>query len=102
MYTSSNTTFINYINPIIPVTFFNTDLSRFSDTNLSRLSTACLKQNTKKKEKELSDEKYEKELQRVLLGIKNKYGKNAILRGTSYEKGATARDRNGQIGGHRG
>lgn len=56
----------------------------------------------KKKEKELSDEKYEKELQRVLLGIKNKYGKNAILRGTSYEKGATARDRNGQIGGHRG
>ena len=43
----------------------------------------------------------EKKLQRALLGIKEKYGRNSILRGASYEEGATARERNGQIGGHR-
>ncbi|WP_026391828.1 Y-family DNA polymerase [Haploplasma modicum] len=32
--------------------------------------------------------------------IKNKYGKNSIIRGTSLEKHATARERNKQIGGH--
>lgn len=41
------------------------------------------------------------ELQRAVLDIKQKYGKNAILRGISFEEGATARERNRQIGGHR-
>jgi len=36
-----------------------------------------------------------------VLAIKEKYGKNAILRGTDFEEGATARQRNEQIGGHR-
>ena len=36
-----------------------------------------------------------------MLAIKKKYGKNAILPGTSYQEGATGRDRNRQIGGHR-
>ena len=36
----------------------------------------------------------------ALLHIKGKYGKNAILMGTSYQEGATARERNAQIGGH--
>ena len=35
------------------------------------------------------------------LAIKKKYGKNAILKGMDLEEGATARDRNGQIGGHK-
>ena len=39
--------------------------------------------------------------QRTLLQIRKKYGKNAILKGASYRDGATARDRNHQIGGHR-
>ncbi len=43
----------------------------------------------------------EKKRQRVMLDIKKKYGKNAILKGTNLEKGATARDRNRQIGGHK-
>ena len=34
------------------------------------------------------------------LGIKNKYGKNAVLKASSYEEGATMRQRNAQIGGH--
>lgn len=43
----------------------------------------------------------EKRLQKAMLDIKKKYGRNAILRGTDYEEGATARERNRQIGGHK-
>lgn len=53
-------------------------------------------------EKQKEEEKEEKILQNVLLDIKNKYGKNAILRGMNYEEGATTKERNGQIGGHKG
>ena len=41
------------------------------------------------------------DLQRAVLKIKRRYGKNAILRGISFDEGATARERNRQIGGHR-
>ncbi len=43
----------------------------------------------------------ERSIQEAVLRIKRKYGKNAILKGTSLQDGATARDRNNQIGGHR-
>ena len=43
----------------------------------------------------------ERKRQRVMLDIKKKYGKNAILKGSNLEKGATARERNRQIGGHK-
>ena len=49
------------------------------------------------------EENYEREkrLQRALLHIKNKHGKNAIVKGISFEEGATAMQRNTQIGGHK-
>ena len=43
----------------------------------------------------------EKSLQATMLGIKKKFGKNAVLKGTNYLEGATMRERNGQIGGHK-
>lgn len=43
----------------------------------------------------------ERKMQEVILAIKKQFGKNAILRGTSFEEGATARERNQQIGGHK-
>ena len=43
----------------------------------------------------------ERKIQEAMLGIKKKFGKNAILNGGSYLDGATARERNGQIGGHK-
>ena len=43
----------------------------------------------------------DKSLQETLLGIRAKYGKNAILRGISYTPASTARERNAQIGGHK-
>ena len=41
------------------------------------------------------------EMQRAILDIKKKYGKNAILRGLDFEEAATQRERNSQIGGHK-
>ncbi len=43
----------------------------------------------------------ERRMQEAVLKIKKRYGKNAILKGTNLEEGATARDRNEQIGGHK-
>ncbi|MBE6896980.1 MAG: DNA methylase, partial [Ruminococcaceae bacterium] len=43
----------------------------------------------------------EKKMQKAMLSIKNKFGKNAILKGMNLEQGATAKDRNEQIGGHK-
>jgi hypothetical protein len=43
----------------------------------------------------------EKRLQQAILEIKCRYGKNAILKGTNFEEGATAISRNNQIGGHK-
>ena len=49
------------------------------------------------------DKEQEKErlMQEAMLKIKHKFGKNAILKGRNYTKGATAKDRNEQIGGHK-
>lgn len=46
-------------------------------------------------------EQRERRRQKAILAIQKKYGKNALLRGMNLTEGATARDRNQQIGGHR-
>ena len=43
----------------------------------------------------------ERRMQEAILAIRHKYGKNAIVKARSFQDGATARQRNGQIGGHR-
>lgn len=43
----------------------------------------------------------ERQLQTAMLSVKKKFGKNAIIKGMSLEEGATARERNQQIGGHK-
>lgn len=45
--------------------------------------------------------KREKAVQQTVLGIKNKYGKNAIVKGMNLEEGGTTISRNGRIGGHK-
>ena len=45
--------------------------------------------------------KKEKIMQKTVIDIKKKHGKNAILKGMNLEEGATAKDRNRQIGGHK-
>ena len=59
---------------------------------------ACIEQENAGKAMERAREK---SLQEAVLSIKNKYGKNAILKGMNLEEGATARERNAQVGGHK-
>lgn len=51
--------------------------------------------------KQQQAEEEENKLQHALLNIKSKYGKNSILKGMNFEEGATAIDRNSQVGGHK-
>lgn len=51
-------------------------------------------------EEQIKTEK-SKRRQKAIIDIKSRYGKNAILRGMSYEEGATMRERNMRIGGHK-
>lgn len=53
------------------------------------------------REKENADLEREKRMQNTILDIKKRFGKNAILKGMNLQDGATAKDRNNQIGGHK-
>ena len=53
------------------------------------------------RERENRELEREHRRQQAMLGIQRKYGKNAILKGMNFLEGATTRDRNAQIGGHK-
>ena len=69
----------------------------FSQINLFSDFTS-LKETMEEEEIEL---KKEKNLQKTLIEIKKKYGKNSVLKLMNLEEDATGRDRNAQIGGHK-
>ena len=56
-----------------------------------------------RREQEAEEARLERErkMQQMMLDIKKKFGKNAILKGMNLQEGATAQDRNNQIGGHK-
>lgn len=58
--------------------------------------------NYSEEEKKKRLEQMERNLQRTMLEIKKKYGKNAIIKGMNLQDGGTTIERNGQIGGHKG
>jgi len=43
----------------------------------------------------------ERKIQETIINIKNKFGKNSLLRGLNFDEGSTAKERNKQIGGHK-
>ncbi|HAG14513.1 MAG TPA: DNA methylase [Ruminococcus sp.] len=55
----------------------------------------------RRQEQEAHMRKKERRLQEAVLMLKEKYGKNAVLRGMNFLDGATARERNAQVGGHK-
>ena len=65
-------------------------------------SSGEMRQLTLFDEKPKGDLEKEKRANEAILKIKRRYGKNAILKGLNFEEGATGRERNMQIGGHRG
>lgn len=73
-----------------------------TDDGFEQLSlfTNYAAEDARKEEEKAALEK-ERKIQEATLAIKKKFGKNAILRGMSLQEGATAKDRNRQIGGHK-
>ena len=57
--------------------------------------------NYEEKKQNEKNEEREKKMQRAVLDIKSKYGKNAIIKGMNLEEGGTTIQRNGQLGGHK-
>lgn len=57
--------------------------------------------DTGKQEAEENELKKEKDMQKAILKIKSKYGKNSIIKGMNLKEGSTALERNRQIGGHK-
>lgn len=58
-------------------------------------------EQARRKEEERVELEREKKMQKAVLSIKKKFGKNAILKGMNLQEGATTMDRNNQIGGHK-
>ena len=83
-------------NHVVPETQANTNTT---PTQLDLFTDYEAEAQRQKKEEEALDK--ERRLQAAQLAIKSRFGKNAILRGVSYTEGATAKERNSQIGGHK-
>ena len=80
-----------YHEEVLNMESFGTQLSLFES----------LEEKNKLEEKRKKNLEKDKKIQKSLLEIKNKYGKNSILKAMDYEEGATQKDRNEQIGGHK-
>lgn len=97
------------VNPSLLIRRLNLTANRILDENsvVQKGNYEQLSLFTDYEEKEKQDQEEEaalnkeKKIQETLLAIKKKYGKNAILKGIHYEEGATGRERNNQIGGHK-
>ena len=57
-----------------------------------------IEQNQKEEKQKMQKEK---KIQKTIINLKNKYGKNVILKGMNLQEGATTIERNAQIGGHK-
>ena len=80
----------------------------FKKSDLKQRYFDWFTENVSKQEVEEIFSKYIKELlnkekktQKAILEIKKKFGKNAIMKGMNLEEGATMKERNDQIGGHK-
>ena len=65
------------------------------------IACKCAAEERARREAEQQELEREKRLQHAMLDIKKKFGKNAILKGMNLCEGATAKERNDQIGGHK-
>ena len=60
-----------------------------------------IEEKDRQRKKEEVAEWKEKQMQKAILHIHKKYGKNALLKGMNLLDGATMRERNEQVGGHK-
>ena len=77
------------------------EAKRFSPDHEQLSLFEDISKHLEKEKKEAEKENKEHALQKTVLQIKEKYGKNAVLKGMNLEEGATMKQRNEQIGGHK-
>ena len=82
---------------VIPETDLPDRQSSFEQLDLFTDYAAVEEKRRQEEEKQAKERK----MQEAMITIKKRFGKNAILKGMNLEEGATARDRNAQIGGHK-
>ncbi len=101
--------FSQIVNPALLVRRLNLVATQVADEHEAMLAAQKPRQldlfadNDKlqaQREQQQRQRQQEHRMQQAVLSIKQRFGKNAILRGTSYADGATQRERNQQIGGH--
>lgn len=116
-YTSSTKTimssvmklFNRIINPILLVRRINIVANNIVDENYQEPKQieqidlfTDMDKVIKDEEKNKKDEQEERKVQHAILDIQEKYGKNSILKGMNYQQGATTKERNLEVGGHKG
>ena len=78
-----------------------TESQFIANSKYTQLNLFDLDKDQNEIEKEKASLKKESSRQKAVLSIRKKYGKNALLKGMNFEEGATTKDRNSQIGGHK-
>lgn len=85
------------VNPNIPVRRFNVSCNRVQEEGAGDYIGSCLNLLVPDSDNSEKDAK----IQAVMLDVRNRFGKNAVFRGMDLMEGATTRERNCQIGGHK-
>lgn len=80
------------VNPNFPIRRINITCNRVMDEN-EVMQLGLLE--------DINGLEHNRTIQKMVIDIKKKFGKNSILKGTSLQESATARERNRQIGGHK-
>ena len=101
--------FNRIINPILLVRRLNIVANNIVDENYQEPKQieqidlfTDIEKITKQKEQNKKNEQEERKVQHAILDIQEKYGKNSILKGMNFEDGATTKERNQEVGGHKG
>ena len=96
------------VNPALTVRRFNITAARLMTVEQVRDAAPQYEQlnfftddQAQARERQTEREEKERRMQAAIIGIRDKYGKNAILRGMNLMEGATTVERNRQVGGHK-
>lgn len=98
--------FDRVVDPRLLIRRLNVSVCKLLDEESAEKLTPCEQMDFftdyDEQEKARSREEKEHKLQKVIVSVKKKHGKNMLLKGKNYLDGATARERNEQVGGHKG
>ena len=77
------------------------EIAEYDRTKIEAAIGKAIEAEEKRRQDEKAQYQKEKQLQRAILHVHKKYGKNALLKGMNLLEGATMKERNEQVGGHK-